>query len=620
MPFGIDTFAIHLDQVADNDWKPFQLWNGGTASGDIVIGGHPLFAGRNFLGGNFLWGHAEATDANYFATLNPPGDPPTTTHTPDNWDELDLSAPLIAPIQAPQPQRQQMLGEHGFLAGALDASAICRKIMSGIQAREFTLQASGFLQIWLAIDSSAPLSADYWAGWADTVNNYVLRRFVSPTPFDVTQPCAPGIICRYSGPVGGSLRRDPLVNTALASAAQSYPGRNTLCQGFWADAPDPDPNGVRPNPALDWTRFDFSERPSLWRCATAICQADGTPINEAFSVDAVYDPGSPVLHKATDYMLVTNKWQPNISTIVNVGFSSTDEITNGIAKCMRSNPLPSVQDNRRNPSTVRGGVIGAAGRYLRTPGQKDAASMSPDEAQRLSNAGFPVFTAWEGVNVLARASPKQIGYFNPDLHAGTEDGMNAFTYCGGVLHQPPQTPVFFAIDFDAGDPNNTPNVDAKDWITRYFALIRDARDAYAQQNPDRFYLIGVYAGGEVLRWCYEQGIASSFWQAVSSGSSGSQPPARWPWYHANRWQYQFDDRHPTPPEPPHPVPWDPPGWNCLPGADPDADWGDGGTWSLNEPLQVQLLALEGREAVSSLTQSLRSFWSGLLNPLKRAVP
>ena len=54
---------------------------------------------------------------------------------------------------------------------------------------------------------------------------------------------------------------------------------------------------------------------------------------------------------------------------------------------------------------------------------------------------------------------KAIFYFNPGADAGTLDGRDAFNYCGNVLKQPPQTPVFFAIDFDPydlQDPVNPP--------------------------------------------------------------------------------------------------------------------------------------------------------------------
>jgi hypothetical protein len=595
MAFGIDTFILHLDQVTDSAWDQFKLWNGGTQAGNIVSGGGPVFAGRNFLGGDFLWAHAEATDAAFYSRQNP------TTHTPESIGDLETLTPLIAPIQAPQPLRQSQTGERGELFGALDAQVLCQKIMGRIWSQEFEIPASGNIQVWLALDADAVFSGDYWAGWANTVNSCLSNPVGELYPLPNTQPLQACILCRYGAGAGSALRRDPAVINAVNAAVQLHPSLNTHCFDFWADAPDAtDPAGVAPNPALDWNRFAAAERPALWRFATAIRTADGTEINEMFSVDAVRNLGVAGQPNATERMLVTKRWQPSIRTITSVGFSSTESINAARLTCMQGHPLPNAPDNSRHPGTVGGGRINAVGRYVRNAGY---ARITADEASRLSNGQMPIFTTWESRNAAAASGPTVIGYFDPAHHAGTEDGATAFAYCGEVLHQPPQTPIFFCVDFDAADPHQGGH-NAKAWIARYFELIRDARDAYARQNPDRYYLIGVYAAGEVLRWCYEQGIASSFWQAVSSGSTGSQPPGLWPWYHANRWQYQFTGNG-------HQVPWAAPGWNCVGGIDPDADWGDGGTWQLDNPLGHRLDSLEEREmraAVKAQVERIQAYW------------
>src|SRR4030095_1354438 len=123
MAFGIDTFILHLDQITDFAWNEFKLWNGGRRVGDNVDGGGPVFAGRNFLGGNFIWGHAEATNAwtELAGQLGAPNPRPALP------EDVTLTVPPIAPIQAPQ-SRQSATDERGFLYGALDAQVICRKI------------------------------------------------------------------------------------------------------------------------------------------------------------------------------------------------------------------------------------------------------------------------------------------------------------------------------------------------------------------------------------------------------------------------------------------------------------------------------------------------------------
>ena len=76
-------------------------------------------------------------------------------------------------------------------------------------------------------------------------------------------------------------------------------------------------------------------------------------------------------------------------------------------------------------------------------------------------------------------------------------------------------------------------------------------------------------------------------------------PPRWPWPHATRWQYVV-----SPPTNPR---------ICgIDGEDLDADWGDGGTWTLRSGVAKELRAVEKR----ALAQFVRKFfpmWANLLN-------
>jgi hypothetical protein len=200
--------------------------------------------------------------------------------------------------------------------------------------------------------------------------------------------------------------------------------------------------------------------------------------------------------------------------------------------------------------------------------------------KRINSANIGFFSVWQ------YGSPNKAAYFDPANHPGTRDAKEAFFDCGG-LRQPPQTPVFFAIDFDA--PDLTPptgNANAKDWITTYFTEIAAARDAYAQQHPDSYFLIGAYAVGGALQWLYEQGLISFFWQTPSTGSTGQAKPNR-PWYHANRWQFKGTDAA-------NPFPG---GWPCVDGADPECDWGDGGSWFITDDLNQQLVDAEYKASI-----------------------
>jgi hypothetical protein len=71
------------------------------------------------------------------------------------------------------------------------------------------------------------------------------------------RPFRAAILCRCAK-VGGRFQRDsPVGQTlALASPASMFGSLSITCHDFWADAPDPDTDGVRPSPQLDWSLFD----------------------------------------------------------------------------------------------------------------------------------------------------------------------------------------------------------------------------------------------------------------------------------------------------------------------------------------------------------------------------
>src|SRR5213078_783970 len=92
--------------------------------------------------------------------------------SPENLSNLNLLTPLIAPMQAPQPVRQQVTGELGYVYGKIDGDAICNRLEASINAGEFDLPELNLVHVWLSVDPAAPFSVDYWAGWSDKVNNF----------------------------------------------------------------------------------------------------------------------------------------------------------------------------------------------------------------------------------------------------------------------------------------------------------------------------------------------------------------------------------------------------------------------------------------------------------------
>jgi hypothetical protein len=629
--FGIDTFRSHLDTLpALRTGGSFLAWNGNEK---------PLFAGRNFLFGDdgfgFIWGHSEATSASV-DERDGRYPPPAGKGSPEHPELLTLLVDRVAPIHAPKGTRQGLKDDRGIVAGEVDADALCKRIAAAIEAGEFL--PAPLMDVWLGVDPTAPFSAEYWAGWSHTVNNAVLQILPGET-LGQKQPFRAGIICAYVAGADGRLRPDPHVTAALAVRRR---GMDTSVYGLWADfrpwenAPaDLVANG---SPLLDWSRFDPPTAPVLWRFAGGFSLPNETPANVAVSVDAANPQADPLPH-----MLGTRPWQPNVPTILNYGFINKGAITAANVTDIQANPIPHMRDSggaAPGHFELPGGVVNVIGRYIWAGGR----GIGHQETQDLSDADFQLFTIWEGVRNVPGLGPAQpheidttgpgapqmnnwgeftanvdkyIFYFkrpDPDnnpatLNAGELDGHDAFQYCRDVLNQPSHTPVFFTIDFDPYDlpdphgvpgntnpappaatpaiphpthgwPENPAPAVFEGWLRAYFTKIGEARDAmFAQGGP--YYLIGVYAPGKTLQLLYDQGVVTYFWQPLSSGRNGSHPPL-WPWFHVNRWQFNNETGLAN-------AGWTIKGQNnqqveVVNGADPDVDWGDGGTWNLNDTM------------------------------------
>lgn len=616
MAFGIDTLRNRLDLIPGNALDSFKELNGGIVAEGGVVGGDPDFAGRNFLGGDFLWGHAEATNA---LGVDSNTDEDNGHANPEHPELLSLSTPFIAPMQAPhQPSRQQVSGVRGHVYGRIDAYAICNRLGASISALEFDLPHSNLVYVWLIVDPTMPFSVDYWAGWSDQVNNFAFFTMSGGGP-GALQPFRSCIFCSFSAGTNGKLQPEPHVIPALVGSWANYKGSKTTCYALWADVPG--------NVPLNWSAFDGVTEPLLWRFSQGFRDSTGVVVNDTFNMDAANPiPGG---QKASDFMLVTKKWQPSVPTITNYGFIVNQQnpgITQAQIQNIKANPLPQLTDLGAHytiPSALPSVAVSVIGRYLKPdavgPGgvpPKGSFVMNRDEAILLSKAKFQVFSIWENPNVHAKREPTSAPYFDPAFQTGTDDGQDAFKYCGEVLRQPPQTPIFFCVDFDAADPTGTglTQPQLRKRIKDYFTLVKQARDAYAQGNPDRYYLIGVYGNGRVNRWCYEQGFVSFFWQSTGPGSTGNTLPGEFnwapnvplrPWYHANRWQFNREASLIAK------------GWTYTPGqktgADPDVDWGDGGTWNLSNSLvqdfEAVVQALKGLAAGATF-----NMWGNLVLP------
>ncbi|WP_158931672.1 glycoside hydrolase domain-containing protein [Acidisphaera sp. S103] len=644
MAFGIDTFQTRLDLLLIHPAQPppidylgyFKQWNGGTLTNGVVSGGDPAFAGRNFLGGDFIWGHAEHTNASQAPNFQAITDPAfiayynplvTTALSPNQPENLQLTVNLIAPIQAPQHAGQQQTGQRGFLFGRIDAQAICNRILACINSGELSFPfPPSPTKIWLAVDPdpSVNFTPDYWAGWSNFVNTQTFSLISSsaiPGIPNLGQQFQACILCSYTAGAKGLLQPDTRVTAALNDTSRL--GLNKTCHAFWADTSVGAAGAVAPNPVLNWNSFDQPTMPMLWRLNNGIRLATDTAQPPSFPmfVDAINpDPQKD----PTKSMLTANKWQPNVASIVNLGFSHEDPVISKIT-CLQTTKMPSMGDNGygygnksdigviKGHFFVPGSLVKVIGRYLRSAGtSKKSPTLS--EVLTYSQKNFSVFTVWEStrLNTPSQIYPSNqtIDYYDPQLDTGTLDGKEAFTYCGNILTQPPQTPVYFALD------NFDPTAVHPDWILTYFEKIKAARDDYANQTGF-YYLIGVYSNGGIMEQLYSQGIVSHFWQPVSAQATGSLPP-RWPWYHVNRWQYTNEQglfegggnvcsivtKNPDPKIA---------GQFLYAGPDPDADWGDGGTWNLTDPVASDLRYYD-QQQINAIHDELQKHWNGLMEP------
>jgi len=581
MTFGIDTQAAHINFATG--FAAWELWSGGDA---------PAFACRNFLGGNYLWAHGEATNA-------------YSSPSPSDLTVLDILVPLIAPYQAADPIRQKVTGQVGSLYGKLDANALCRRIRSCILTGELTLPESQLVQVFLSVDPGADFSVDYWCGWANEVMNFTYS-IPDPTlpPYTFApqlQPLRPSIRCAFTGV---NLDIDPNVSSALQNAPTQRPDLYSTCWGFWADAPDGDATFKQPNPTVDFSKIDdpLSAPVWMWRFSTQFQDSNGNDLTASpydwpftLAADALNDVGDPPA-QATSYMLVVQKWQCSVSNIAKHDLLTEQNTTTHLAALATA----TIPDRTRQDTvhtgckmttafTVPGGSIYAMGRYVR---QTVGSSVTLAEVTAINDGGLLVYTTFEPYkDAASNIDPTVADYYNPAHNHGQTDAAAMFKYCAETLTQTPYSHVYFATDY-CQDPMND---SFASWIQQWVTGIQTAYATYLTTHPQRPYLIGVYGCGATVRVCYQQGIATGLWQSASECTAESIPP-RWPWPHATRWQY--DGNIST--------------VGGIGTPDPDAVWGDGGEWSIHDPLNVEVIAYE--QSLANVGVGLINYFGGLLTP------
>jgi len=120
------------------------------------------------------------------------------------------------------------------------------------------------------------------------------------------------------------------------------------------------------------------------------------------------------------------------------------------------------------------------------------------EANVLSSLGLDIVAVWEN------GFPTSSSYFSESK--GIYDGTAAHQYASLIISQTENTPIYFAVDYDAS------NNDVNGAISDYFAGITKAFNQLGSK-----YLVGVYGSGLVCRNIRSADLASYSWLAQSSG-------------------------------------------------------------------------------------------------------
>lgn len=148
------------------------------------------------------------------------------------------------------------------------------------------------------------------------------------------------------------------------------------------------------------------------------------------------------------------------------------------------------------------------GRYYRKTTSSFPALKKP-EVDALHAAGLKVVALWESASTTT-------DYFS--YARGVDDGTSAY-HQALLAGQPPQTPIYFAVDYDASAAALAGPV------SDYFRGVKDGYGTISQGAP--VYDVGVYGSGQSCGWLKMHGWATHAWLAVSKKWTGHDTYTDW---------------------------------------------------------------------------------------------
>ena len=146
-------------------------------------------------------------------------------------------------------------------------------------------------------------------------------------------------------------------------------------------------------------------------------------------------------------------------------------------------------------------------RYYANRGKK---VLTAEEAGQLNAAGLKLVVVWED------GSPTSADYFS--YSKGVDDSTSAF-HDAMQLGQPIQSPIYFAVDFDAKQVQITGS------IADYFRGIADGFNTAAAGGPA--HPIGVYGSGATCSWLLARQAVNYAWLAQSTKWTGFDDFVAW---------------------------------------------------------------------------------------------
>ncbi len=462
------------------------------------------------------------------------------------------------PIQRADKSRQEATGDQGVQFGEEDGSALGDYVGRCVFSGELE-PASDFVRVYLEVADGTALAPDYWTAWCSALfNKMVVASGAAVGPVSIPKllfPFLPSVLCKFAKDPGTQkYKPESGVITALDNAGTSVTGRRALCYGFWARAFD-DNAYHAPQPALDWSVFDsytqkFGAKTEpvpvlVWR---HMDQPDlATPVPAAarrLSLDATRVEGGKDV--GFDSMLLIKSWNAGLPSQFGVdkGGDISDEIDCLKQKDMTLKHLPDTASPGPDVNAPDGisGKTSFAFRYYSTSDGSADKDLSANEARALSRAGVEIVSVWQGGPDYMHFPPHVVNANN-----GKSDAKTAFTFACTRIHQPANTPIYFAIDCNVNSngvdtgPEGPRMIPTPAQVKAYFQKVAEGYAEYLQEQKSKAvpYYTGVFGCRTVLDLLYVEGLATHFWQAVppawEDGPPGSRPNlVQWP--HANAWQ------------------------------------------------------------------------------------